>query len=70
MSPFWSTSTLIVVGAVATELTCTTREMPGLMRGPSHHVATTEESTCSCFENASWNASETVVQPHTAAQTP
>ena len=62
--------TFIVVGGAATELICTTSAMPGLILGPSHHVATTAESTCSRSPNMSLTLSATVVQPHSAQHAP
>ena len=61
----WSTSTVIVVGAVAAVPTWTTSAIPGLMRGPSHQVATTAESTFS----RSLKAFLMVSHPHIATAT-
>ena len=69
ISPFWSTRTFIVVGGAAIVPIWIISEMPGRMRGPSHHVATTAESTwTSCSVNVSETESTIEEQPQSRLQ--
>ena len=52
-----------MVGGAAGVPTCMISAIPGRMRGPSHHCATTCVSTVSSSENKRETASQTLVQP-------